>query len=299
MEFVIALQALVVIGRSFDASNKQLYNACKGLVGRTHLAHAMDMSASISPSGSRFWIGDREISNIDLCFFRSLGAGVYEQVVKRFGLMRHLEETGTYVVNPTEALLKVRDKYSTITLLAKAGLPVPETYITESAHWAYRTTKSLKQVVCKPITGGLGFGVMKFEDSDLAFNAYKRLETMGLPLYVQEYLENPRRDIRAFVVGDRVVAPIYRVAPKENWKANIALGSKPKTLKLPKELDEMAVEAAKILGLVYAGVDILETKKGAVLLEVNGSPSWQGLKEASGVNVAEVLVKEVLNIIKR
>lgn len=298
MGFVVALQALLVIGRSFDASNKQLYNACKRLVGRTYLAHTMDVSAAISSGGSRFWIGDREVSNIDLCFFRSLGAGAYEQVVKRFGLMRHLEETGTYVVNPVDALLKVRDKYSTITLLAKAGLPVPETYVTESAHWAYRMTRDLKKIVCKPITGGLGFGMMKFEDSDLAFNAYKRLEAMGLPLYVQEYLENPRRDIRAFVVGDRIVASIYRVAPKENWKANIALGSKPKALKLPKELEEMVIKATKTLELVYAGVDILETKKGAVMLEVNGSPSWQGLKEASGVNVADVLVRHVLNITK-
>jgi RimK family alpha-L-glutamate ligase len=297
--FVVALKALVVIGRSFDANNKQLYDACKRLVGKTYLAHTMDMSASVSSSGSRFWIGDREISDIDVCFFRSFGAGAYEQIVKRFGLVRHLEETGTYMVNPTQALLKVRDKYLSIILLAKAGLLVPDTYVTESAHWAYRTTKSLKQTVCKPITGGLGFGVMKFEDSDLAFNIYKRLEATGLPLYIQEYFENPRRDIRAFVVGNRIVASIYRVASKENWKANIALGSKPKALKLPKDLQEMAIKAAKTLELVYAGVDILETKKDPVLLEVNGSPSWQGLREASGVNVAEVLVKHVLNIIKR
>ena len=296
---MVALQALVVIGRSFDASNKQLYYTCKRLVGKTFLAHAMDLSTSISPNGSRFWIGYREIRNVDLCFFRSFGVGGYEQIIKRVGLMKHLEETGMHVINPTVALLKVHDKYSILTLLAKAGLPVPETFVTESAHWAYRMTRGLKKTVCKPITGGLGFGVMKFEDPDLAFNAYKKLEAMGLPLYIQEYLENPRRDIRAFVVGDRVVASIYRVALKESWKTNIALGSNPKSLKLPKELKEMTVKATKTLGLVYAGVDILETEKGPVLLEVNGSPSWQGLEEASGVNVAEVLVKHVLNMTRR
>ena len=295
---MVVLQALVVIGRGFDANNKQLYLACKNFVGKTFLARTMDMSASVSLGSSRFWIGYREISNIDLAFFRSFGAGSYEQIVKRFGLMKQLEENGTLVVNPTEALLKARDKYSTITTLAKAGLSIPDTYITESAHWAYRKTESFRQAVYKPITGSLGFGAMKFEDSDLAFNAYKALEALGLPLYIQEYLENPQRDIRAFVVGERVVASIHRVAAKENWKANIALGNKPKPLRLSKELEEMAIEASRTLGLIYAGVDILETKDGPVFLEVNGSPSWQGLKMASGVDVAEVLVKHVLSLVK-
>lgn len=229
---MVVLQALVVIGRGFDANNKQLYLACKNFVGKTFLARTMDMSASVSLGSSRFWIGYREISNIDLAFFRSFGAGSYEQIVKRFGLMKQLEENGTLVVNPTEALLKARDKYSTITTLAKAGLSIPDTCITESAHWAYRKTESFRQAVYKPITGSLGLGAMKFEDSDLAFNAYKALEALGLPLYIQEYLENPQRDIRAFVVGERVVASIHRVAAKENWKANIALGNKPKPLRL-------------------------------------------------------------------
>ena len=299
VEFVIALQALIVIGRSFDANNKQLYLACKKLVGKTFLARTMNMSASVNSKGSRFWLGYREVSNIDLCFFRSFGAGSYEQIVKRLGLMRHLESADTFVVNPVKALLEVRDKYSTIAILAKAGLPVPETYVTESAHWAYRKTRNFKQAVYKPIVGSLGFGAMKFDDSDLAFNAYKTLETLSLPLYVQEYLENPQRDIRAFVIGEKVVASMYRVASKGSWKANIALGNKPKLLKLSKELKDMVVKASKTLGLIYAGVDILETKNGPVLLEVNGSPSWQGLKQASGVNVAELLVKHVLSLMKR
>jgi RimK family alpha-L-glutamate ligase len=115
---------------------------------------------------------------------------------------------------------------------------------------------------------------------------------------LQEYLKNPKRDIRAFVIGGKVVASIYRVASRENWKANIALGNKPKSLKLSKELEEMTLKASKTLGLIYAGVDILETKNGPVFLEVNGSPSWQGLRSASGVDVAEILVKHVMNSIK-
>jgi len=139
---------------------------------------------------------------------------------------------------------------------------------------------------------------MKFDDSDLAFNAYKRLEELGVPLYVQEYLENQQRDIRAFVVGDEVVAAMYRIASKNRWKTNIALGNEPKPLRLSNSLTNMAVKATKTLGLIYAGVDVLETKNGPVLLEVNGSPSWQGLRRVSGVDVAKVLVEHVLSLIK-
>jgi ribosomal protein S6--L-glutamate ligase len=218
--------------------------------------------------------------------------------MKRFGLMKHLEDTGTIVVNSTAALMRVRDKYSTVTELAKAGLPIPETYVTESAHWGYRKTKTFGQVVYKPISGSLGFGAMKFEDADMAFNAYKTLEALGLPLYIQEYLENAKRDIRAFVIGERVVASISRVASKGNWRANIALGSKPKPLKLSRQLEEMALKASEALGLIYAGVDILETKKGPVLLEINGSPSWQGVRNATGVEIPKLLVKHVLSLVK-
>jgi ribosomal protein S6--L-glutamate ligase len=298
MELVVALQALVVIGRSYDANNKELYLTCRKLIGRTFLAHATDLSAYVSRSDSRFWIGYGEVHDIDLCFFRSFGAGRYEQIMKRFGLMKHLEDTGTIVVNSTEALLRVRDKYSTVTALAKAELPIPETYVTESAHWAYRKTKGFGQVVYKPISGSLGFGSMKFEDADMAFNAYKTLEALGLPLYIQKYLENAKLDIRAFVIGERVVASISRAASKGNWRANIALGSKPKPVKLSKLLEDMALKASKALGLIYAGVDILETENGPVLLEVNGSPSWQGVRNASGVEIARLLVKHILSMVK-
>jgi ribosomal protein S6--L-glutamate ligase len=218
--------------------------------------------------------------------------------MKRFGLMKHLEDNGTIVVNPTNALLRVRDKYSMVTAIAKTGLPIPQTFVTESAHWAYRKTKTLRQAVYKPISGSLGFGAMKFMDGDTAFNAYKTLEALGLPLYIQEYLENAKRDTRAFVIGERVVASISRVASKGNWKANIALGSKPKLLILSRQLEEMALKASKALGLIYAGVDILETRNGPVLIEVNGSPSWQGVRSASGVDIAGLLVKYVLSLTK-
>lgn len=293
------MRAMIVYGRARDSNNKQLYAACKKIVGETIFARIMDMSSYIGPDGSRFWHGDREITSVNLCFLRSFGTGSCEQVTKRISMMEHLEFSGTLVVNPTYAYRKAKDKYSTICTLARAGLPIPRTYVTEMAHWAYRTSRGFKQIVYKPIVGSLGFGSMRFSNPDLAFNAYKTLERWGHPIYVQEYLEKPGRDIRAFVIGETILASVYRVAPPGEWRTNVAQGSQTQPIRLPGELKELALRATKSLGLLYAGVDILETEDGPVLLEVNGSPSWQGLERATGVNVAERLVQFVVRLVRR
>lgn len=289
---------MILYGRALDSNNKQLYAACNKFVGKTILARIMDMSAYIGPDGSRFWHGDREITGVDLCFLRSFGPGSCEQTTKRVSMMEHLESSGTFVVNPTCAYRKAKDKYSMIYTLAKAGLPIPRTYVTEMAHWAYRASQSLKRVVYKPIVGSLGFGSMKFSDMDLAFNAYKTLERWGQPIYLQEYLEKPGRDIRAFVIGESVLASMYRVAPSGDWKTNVAQGAQTQPIQLSEELQEVALKATKALDLVYAGVDILETEHGPILLEVNGSPSWQGLQKTTGINVAERLVQFVVDFVR-
>jgi len=290
---------MIVYGRALDENNKQLYQACERLVGKPILARIMDMSAYVGPDGSRFWHGDKELGHTDLCFLRSFGPGSFEQVTKRVSMMEHMEVSGTLVVNPIQAYRRARDKYSTMYTLARAGLPVPPTYVTEMAHWAYRASKGLEHVVYKPIVGSLGFGSMKFDNADLAFNAYTTLERLGQPLYVQECVEKLGRDIRAFVLGERVIASIYRVAQLREWKTNVAQGAQARPMQLSSKLEKLAVKAAKSLGLLYAGVDLLEDEEKAVVLEVNGSPSWQGLRKATGVNVAEELVKHVIDYMKR
>ncbi len=292
------MKAAVVYGRALDSNVKQLYKACKEVVSETILARIMDMSGYVGSDGARFWSGDREITGVNLCLLRSFGSGAYAQVMKRVSMMEHLESCGTLVVNPTWAYQKTKDKYSMISALAKAGLPIPKTYVTEMAHWAYRASRNFRATVYKPIIGSLGFGSMKFSDVDMAFNAYKRLENFGQPIYLQEYLEKPGRDIRAFVIGEEVSASIYRIARAGEWKTNVAQGGIAKSMKLSGELEELALKAVEALELIYAGVDILETKQGPVLLEVNASPSWQGLQKATGVDVAGQIVQRAVNLVK-
>jgi ribosomal protein S6--L-glutamate ligase len=263
------------------------------------LARIADLSAYVGHDGSHFWHGYRQLKPVDICFVRSLGSGTHVQIIRRLSLLEHMEKTGTLVVNPVNAICTARDKYATMTTLAKAGLPIPATYVTEMAHWAYRKTKQLKQTVYKPITGSLGFGSMKFDSIDLAFNVYAQLERIGQPLLIQEYIgeqgENePISDIRAFVVGDRVVAAMERTAKKGQWKTNIAQGAKPEKIKLTDKLEELALKATKILGLSYSGIDILQTKHETTILEANTTPNWQTLQKTTKTNIPKQITQHTI-----
>jgi len=293
------MQAMIVYGRALDDNNRQLYSACKKHFGKPVLARIMDMSAYVGLDENRFWLADKQLPRIDLCFLRSFGPGSCDHVTKRISMMEHMELLGTFSVNSTQALRRAKDKYSVTYSLANAGLPVPRTYVTEMAHWAYRASQGFKQTVYKPIAGSLGFGSMKFDSVDLAFNAYKTLEHWGQPLYIQEYLEKPGRDIRAFVLGERVLASMCREAPPGKWKANVAQGARITSTRLSSELQELAVKAAKALNLLYAGVDVLDSSQGALIVEVNGSPSWQGLRRVTGVDIADKLAEFVKDYIRK
>jgi ribosomal protein S6--L-glutamate ligase len=153
-------------------------------------------------------------------------------------------------------------------------------------------------MVYKPIMGSLGFGSMKFDNADLAFNAYIALERLDQPLYIQKYMEKPGRDIRAFVLGERVVAAIYRMTQPTEWKTNVAQGAQTKPVQLSSKLERLTLKAVRSLGLLYAGVDILENEENVVILEVNCSPSWQGLQKATGINVSEELVQYAIDYLK-
>ena len=293
------MRAMIVYGRGTDANIRQLYHECKQRMEEVILARIADLSAYVGPDGSRFWHGYRQLKTIDICFVRSLGSGTHEQITRRLSLLEHMEKTGTLVVNPVNAIRTARDKYATMTALAKAGLPIPATYVTEMAHWAYRKTGHIKQTVYKPLIGSLGFGSMKFDNIDLAFNIYVQLERIGQPLLIQEYIgtegENePISDIRAFVIGDRVVAVMERTAKKGQWKTNIAQGAKPKAIKLTNELEKLALKATQTLGLAYAGIDILKTKHETTILEANTTPNWQTIQKTTKTNIAKQITEHTI-----
>ena len=208
-------------------------------------------------------------------------------LMRRVSVLRILEREGKAAINPVDALLNCRNKLETIYLLAKAGIPVPPTVVTEDLYHGYVAAREMGKVVLKPIQGSRGFGAMMFEDPEQAFQVMRTLLITRNPLYIQKYVEKPNRDIRIIVVDGRPIGCMYRVST--SWKTNIAQGATGVPCKITPELEEIAVKATETLGLIYSGVDIGEGREGYMVFEVNASPDWRGFKQATGINPAVYL----------
>jgi len=285
------LKIVIVHGKDIDANIQDLQEEAKKLGHDVTLVGAVDLSGHVGDRGSVFYAKGVELDSCDLAFLRGLGRGTCERITKRIGVLTQLELSGVRVINPVSPLLNARNKFLTMCNLARMSIPVPPTFMTESALQAYRAAKTMKQIVYKPIIGSMGYGSLKFEDPDLAYNAFQSLEMIGRPIMVQKYIPSANKDIRIFVIGENVTAAMAREAPPGKWKSNVSQGGKTSPIIPSNELRELSIKATKALGLEYSGVDVAEIPgQGFCVLEVNASPSWQALKQTTSVNVAQELL---------
>jgi RimK family alpha-L-glutamate ligase len=151
---------------------------------------------------------------------------------------------------------------------------------------------AMGDVIVKPLFGSNGRGMVRVSDEEIAYRVFRALELERAVYYVQEALPHEGRDLRAFVVGERVVAAAWRSAP--GWRTNVARGGKATKADLSPALEQMSVRAARAVGADYAGVDLLPTTSGEVhVLEVNGIPGWRGLQDTTDVDVAAAVVEHL------
>jgi RimK family alpha-L-glutamate ligase len=147
-------------------------------------------------------------------------------------------------------------------------------------------------VIVKPLFGSMGFGMARIGDPDIAQRVFRALEIERAVYYLQETVPHGGIDVRALVVGDRVIAAIERVAT--GWRANLARGARARPLALDDGRAELCVRAAAALGADYAGVDLLRAADGRdYVIEVNAIPGWRGVERATGVDVAAALVEHL------
>jgi ribosomal protein S6--L-glutamate ligase len=223
---------------------------------------------------------------------RTMPPGSLEQVVFRMDVLNQLQATGVPVLNPPKALETCVDKYLTTARLASAGIAVPPTIVCQTADDALAAFDQLgRDVVVKPIFGSEGRGMLRIEDPDLAWRAFRALERTGAVLYLQEFVPNPGSDLRAFVIGGRVAASMRRHA-QNGWRANVAQGGRSEPVRLSEEETRLALQAAELLGAPVAGVDLLRgTDDRLYVLEVNAVPGWRALAAVTGEDIPVQIVK--------
>jgi RimK family alpha-L-glutamate ligase len=240
-------------------------------------------------------VRSREISldGCDAVIVRGIPRGSLEQVIFRVDALHALQERGVTCVNGPRAIERTIDKFLASALLARAGLPTPRTIACERPEDALEAFEELGgDVIVKPLFGSMGAGMARVDDGDVAHRVFSALALERAVYYLQETLPHDGRDLRALVVGGRVLAAIERVG--SGWRANLARGARARAVQLSAEQERLCVEAAEVLGADYAGVDLLRAADGRdYVLELNGIPGWSGLQKATGVDVAAALVAHV------
>jgi RimK family alpha-L-glutamate ligase len=235
---------------------------------------------------------------LDALIVRPIGRGSLEEIVFRMDMLHRLERLGLYVINSPEAIEHCADKYDVLAILEENGIPVPRTAVTENVSEALKAFHELGcDVVLKPIFGSRGIGSTRIMDAEVAATIFKAVAFYHGVIYIQEFVPHGFSDIRAFVVGHHVVAAMKRVA--DTWKTNYSQGAEPVSLKLDKALEEMAIKSVNLVECKIAGVDILESSKGHVLVEINSQPGWRGLQSVSSVNIGDEIVDFILSELKR
>ena len=271
----------------------------RALTARGHECAFAPVTRMVGSVGSAVGVRSREVAlhDCDVVLVRGIPRGSLEQVVFRVDALHALAAGGVRAVNSAHAVERTVDKFLASALLARAGLPTPRTIACERPADALEALAELGgDVIVKPLFGSMGVGMVRVDDHDVAERVFRALELERAVYYLQEALPHAGRDVRALVVGERVVAAIERSG--DGWRTNLARGGSARPVQLDAEQERLAGLAAAALGADYAGVDLLRVPDGRdYVLEVNGIPGWQGVERATGVDVAAALAEHLETLV--
>ena len=266
----------------------------RALEARGHTGTIVPYEGLVASIGRRSGLRSRvaDLDRADAVLARIIPSGSLEQIIYRVDALHRLEDRGVRVMNSPGAIERTVDKFWTSTLLEQCGLPTPDTIVCDDAEEAFAAFRELGDVIVKPLFGSMGLGMVRVSDEEMAFRVFKTIEQIRGVYYLQRAIEHEGRDIRAFIVGGRVLAAIERRS--EGWRTNLSRGGAARPVQLPEAWAALALRAAAAVGAEYAGVDLLPATDGTVyVLEVNGIPGWQGLQEATGIDVAGALIEQL------
>jgi ribosomal protein S6--L-glutamate ligase len=211
-------------------------------------------------------------------------------------VVRQFEMMGTFSLNESVAISRSRDKLRSLQLLSRKGIGLP---VTGFAHSPDDTDDLLKlvggaPVVVKLLEGTQGKGVVLAETRNAAESVVEAFRGLNANFLVQEFVKEAKgADIRCFVIGEKVVASMIRQAGEGEFRSNLHRGGTAKLIKITPEERSTAVRSARIMGLNVAGVDILRSNHGAVVMEVNSSPGLEGIEAATGKDVAGMIIEYI------
>ncbi len=209
-------------------------------------------------------------------------------------VVRQFEMMGVYSVNESVAISRSRDKLRSLQLLARKGIGLPVTAFAHKTSYVDNLIENVggAPLVVKLLEGTQGVGVVLAETQNAASSVIEAFSGLDANVLVQEFIkEAGAKDIRCFVVGDKVIAAMERKGAEGEFRSNLHRGGSSSLTKLSPEERETAVRSAKIMGLNVAGVDILRSNRGPVVMEVNSSPGLEGIEGSTGKDIAGMIIE--------
>jgi ribosomal protein S6--L-glutamate ligase len=235
-------------------------------------------------------------------FYQGEPVGPLDAVIPRIGasitafglaVVRQFEIMGVWCLNESQAIARSRDKLRCLQLLSRHDIGLPPTVYTRQADHVPACMERIDgpPVVVKLLEGTQGIGVVLAESAAAAASVIEAFHGLEQNILIQKFIkEASGADIRAFVVGRKVVAAMKRQAVAGEFRSNIHRGGTAKKMRLPAEYRKTALAAARVLGLRVAGVDMIESKEGPMVMEVNSSPGLEGIEKATDIDVADAII---------
>ena len=278
--------ALISLG---STSSKWTFEAMKKYFDEVDMLNLKEIEISISGKKAEILYQGKPLKNYDCIFAK--GSFRYSQLLR--SLTTLLEGKVYMPINP-QAFTVAHDKLLTQLMLQQHNIPMPKTYISSTVEASKEVLRNMNYpIIMKFPQGTQGKGVMFADSFASASTILDAITSLNQSFIIQEYVETNASDIRAFVVGTKVVAAMMRKGQGEEKRSNTHQGGLVEPVELDATTKEIAVEAAKATGAEICGVDILESGRGPLVIETNISPGLQGITKATKVDIAEEIAKQL------
>ena len=283
--------------------NKNLYSTNRLFNAGTKRGHNIKIVdylrcyVNIGQNQSAIYYDGKKLNNCDAVLPR-IGAS---QTSYGTAIVRQFEIMGNYCINRSDGIKASRDKLRSLQILDKHGLDMPITGYASHTMDIHDVIEKVGKtpLIMKLLQGTQGNGMVLAETMKAAESVMNAFKQVDADILVQEFIkESSGIDIRAIVVGDKVVAAMQRVAPVGEFRSNVHRGATTQHIDLTEEEEEIAIASTNILGLNVAGVDLMRSKRGPLVLEVNSSPGLQGIELLTGADVAGEIISFIENTVE-
>jgi len=282
---------LLVLSRNGSLySTSRIVRAARARGHEVDLVDPLDLQVLVGRDDAKVVVAGTPIPDYEAAIPR-IGTSV-----TRYGMvvLRHLEQHGVVTLNGAASLLAARDKIGALATLATADVPVPTSICLRSPMGLEAAIEAVggPPLVIKLQAGTQGLGTILAESRNAVVSTVETLLAMGQEVVLQTFVREARgRDQRHFVVGRKVVASMERRAPRGEFRANLHRGGRGRAIEPDAATRKIALRAARRLGLSVAGVDILPTSNGPLVLEVNSSPGLEGIEQVTEVDIATAILR--------